>query len=89
MACTKQRWLPTDLLIPAAQIRGVEDGTEREAILDLPRTNGLTHVPVHVKRTLRPRTGSAICVLDLKLSTQPVSSLDQTAGCPAGISHAS
>jgi putative hemolysin len=65
---------PTDLMVPARQIRGVADGTDRDTILNFASTHGLTHVPVHARDSAYDWIGY-LRVLDLKLSTQPVSSL--------------
>jgi putative hemolysin len=66
--------LPTDLMIPVDQIRGIASGTDRDAILDFARTNGLVNVPVFDQSSPENWTGY-LRVLDLQLSTQPVSSL--------------
>ncbi len=65
---------PADLMIPMEQVRGVEEGTDRETILDYARTHGLVRVPVFAKGSDRDCTGY-LRVLDLQMSTQPVTSL--------------
>ncbi|MBI1312791.1 DUF21 domain-containing protein [bacterium] len=68
---------PTDLLIPAARVHGVEEGTDRDTMLEFAHKHGLTHLPVRRKDSLADWYGY-LRVLDLKLSTQPVTSLVRT-----------
>jgi CBS domain containing-hemolysin-like protein len=65
---------PADLMIPLEQVRGVEEGSDRDTILGYARTHGLIRVPVFAKGSARNWIGY-LRVLDLQMSTQPVTSL--------------
>lgn len=66
---------PSDLMIPASRIRGVDEGTDRDACLEFARQHGLVHVPVLRRNSAEVTVTGYLRVLDLQLSTQPVSSL--------------